>query len=112
MKIGKEDLLQVAKDMTAHQFAMYGLGQVPQETIDKYAEQMLSNEKEVNRIYEKCEEDKVLDYVKDIVTADVKEVTREELALLNENAAPAKPAKKKAAPKKTAKKAAPKADAE
>ena len=104
MKIGKEDLLQVAKDMTAHQFAMYGLGQVPQQTIDKYAEQMLNDEKQINRIYEKCEEDKVLDYVKGIVTADVKEVTREELALLNDNAAPAKPAKKKAPAKnKTAK---------
>ena len=104
MKIGKEDLLQVAKDMTAHQFAMYGLGQVPQQTIDKYAEQMLNDEKQINRIYEKCEEDKVLDYVKGIVTADIKEVTREELALLNDNAAPAKPAKKKApAKKKTAK---------
>ena len=48
-------------------------------------------------------EDKVLDYVKGIVTADVKEVTREELALLNDNAAPAKPAKKKAPAKKAAK---------
>ena len=104
MKIAKEDLLKVAKEMTLQQFAMYGLNQIPQETLEKYAEQMLNDEKQVNRIYEKCEEDKVLDYVKGIVTADVKEVTREELALLNDNAAPAKPAKKKApAKKKTAK---------
>ncbi|MBR5075158.1 MAG: trigger factor [Bacteroidales bacterium] len=104
MKIAKEDLLKVAKEMTLQQFAMYGLNQIPQETLEKYAEQMLNDEKQVNRIYEKCEEDKVLDYVKGIVTAEVKEVTREELALLNDNAAPAKPAKKKApAKKKTAK---------
>ena len=103
MNISKDDLLKVAKAMTAQQFAMYGLGQVPEQTLTQYAEQMLNNEKEVNRIYEKCEEDKVLDYVKGIVTADVKEVTREELALLNDNAAPAKPAKKKAPAKKAAK---------
>ena len=103
MNISKDDLLNVAKAMTAQQFAMYGLGQVPEQTLTQYAEQMLNNEKEVNRIYEKCEEDKVLDYVKGIVTADVKEVTREELALLNDNAAPAKPAKKKAPAKKAAK---------
>ena len=105
MKIGKEELLKTAREMTATQFAMYGLSSVPQETLNQYAEQMLNNEKEMNRVYEKCEEDMVLDYVKGVVTADVKEVTREELALLNENAAPAKPAKKKAAPKKAAKKA-------
>ncbi|MBR4801449.1 MAG: trigger factor [Bacteroidales bacterium] len=104
MKIGKEELLKTAREMTATQFAMYGLSSVPQETLNQYAEQMLNNEKEMNRVYEKCEEDMVLDYVKGVVTADVKEVTREELALLNENAAPAKPAKKKAAPKKPAKK--------
>lgn len=103
MNISKDDLLNVAKAMTAQQFAMYGLGQVPEQTLTQYAEQMLNNEKEVNRIYEKCEEDKVLEYVKGIVTADVKEVTREELALLNDNAAPAKPAKKKAPAKKAAK---------
>lgn len=105
MKIGKEELLKTAREMTATQFAMYGLSSVPQETLNQYAEQMLNNEKEMNRVYEKCEEDMVLDYIKGVVTADVKEVTREELALLNENAAPAKPAKKKAAPKKASKKA-------
>ena len=104
MNITKEDLKKVAREMTATQFAMYGLNQVPEQTLDQYAEQMLNNEKEANRVFEKCEEDKVLDYVKGVIEADVKEVTREELALLNENAAPAKTAKKKAAPKKTVKK--------
>ena len=104
MNITKEDLKKVAREMTATQFAMYGLNQVPEQTLDQYAEQMLNNEKEANRVFEKCEEDKVLDYVKGVIEADIKEVTREELALLNENAAPVKTAKKKAAPKKTVKK--------
>lgn len=105
MKIAKEDLLAVAKEMTANQFAMYGLGSVPEETINQYAEQMLNNEKEINRIYEKCEEGKVVDYVRGLITAVTKEVTREELTELNEKQAAkaAKPAKKAPA-KKSAKK--------
>ena len=105
MKIGKEDLLAVAKEMTASQFAMYGLANVPEETLNQYAEQMLNNEKEINRIYEKCEEGKVVDYVRGLITAVTKEVTREELTELNEKQAAkaAKPAKKAPA-KKSAKK--------
>lgn len=107
MKISREDLLGVAKEMTANQFAMYGIPNVPAETVNQYAEQMLNNEKELNRVYEKCEEDKVLDYVKSIITADVKDVTRDEMAIINDNAAPKaeKPAKKAPAKKTAAKKA-------
>ncbi len=107
MKISREDLLGVAKEMTANQFAMYGIPNVPAETVNQYAEQMLNNEKELNRVYEKCEEDKVLDYVKSVITADVKDVTRDEMAIINDNAAPKaeKPAKKAPAKKTAAKKA-------
>lgn len=106
MKISREDLLGVAKEMTANQFAMYGIPNVPAETVNQYAEQMLNNEKELNRVYEKCEEDKVLDYVKSVITADVKDVTRDEMAIINDNAAPKaeKPAKKAPAKKTAAKK--------
>ena len=99
MKISREDLLGVAKEMTANQFAMYGIPNVPAETVNQYAEQMLNNEKELNRVYEKCEEDKVLDYVKSLITADVKDVTRDEMAIINDNAAPKaeKPARKRTA---------------
>lgn len=107
MKISREDLLGVAKEMTANQFAMYGIPNVPAETVNQYAEQMLNNEKELNRVYEKCEEDKVLDYVKSVITAEVKDVTRDEMAIINDNAAPKaeKPAKKAPAKKTAAKKA-------
>jgi trigger factor len=61
MKISREDLLGVAKEMTANHFAMYGIPNVAAETVNQYAEQMLNNEKELNRVYEKCEEDFVTD---------------------------------------------------
>ncbi len=105
MNITKEDLLNVAKQMTANQFAMYGMPNIPEETLGQYAQQMLNNEKELNRVVERCEEDKVLDYVKGLITADVKQVTHEELAILSDNAAmkASKPAKKAPAKKATKK---------
>ena len=71
--------------------------------LNQYAEKMLNDQKEIGRLYEKCEEDKVLEYVKGVISADVKEVTRDEFASLNGVAAE-KPAKKAPA-KKTSKKA-------
>ena len=106
MKIDKDDLLKVAKDMTVSQFAMYGMPNVPEDYINRYAEQMLNDQKEINRIYEKCEEEKVLDYVKGVITADVKETTRAQMAKLNETASQEKPAKKAPAKKASTKKAA------
>ena len=103
MKIEREDLMKMAKETTARQFAMYGIPNVPEDMLNQYAEKMLNDQKEIGRLYEKCEEDKVLEYVKGVISADVKEVTRDQFASLNGGAAE-KPAKKAPA-KKTAKKA-------
>ena len=103
MKIEREDLMKMAKETTARQFAMYGIPNVPEDMLNQYAEKMLNDQKEIGRLYEKCEEDKVLEYVKGVISADVKEVTRDQFASLNGVAAE-KPAKKAPA-KKTAKKA-------
>lgn len=105
IEIKKEDLLAEAKAMTASQFAMYGMTNVPDEQLAMYAEQLLSEGKETNRIYEKCEENKVLEYVKGVITITDKEVTFDELVMLNAKEADAKEAKKAPA-KKTAKKTA------
>ena len=93
MTMAKEDLLDVAKKITKEQFAMYGMPNVPEDYLNRYAEQMLNDKKEINRIVEKCEEEKVMDYVKSVITADMKEVTREELLKLS-GMAEDKPAKK------------------
>ncbi len=79
IEIGREDLVEAAKKVAKYQFAMYGLNDVPEEQLVKYAESILSNEKEGRRIYEKTEEDKVLAYVKGVVTLDKKDISIEEL---------------------------------
>ena len=79
IQITREDVLAVAKHIAGYQFAMYGLNNVPDEQLTQYAESLLGNEKEGRRIYEKTEEDKVLAYVKGVVSLDVKDITIDEL---------------------------------
>ncbi len=83
MEIKREDVMAVAKKIAAMQFAMYGLNNVPEEQLETYANSLISNEKEGRRIYEKTEEDMVLDYVKNTVTLENKSISIDELQKLN-----------------------------
>lgn len=83
MQITKEELLENAKEIARYQFAMYGLNDVADEQLSHYAETLLSNEKEGRRIYEKAEENKVIDYIKSVVTLEPKEISIDEIAKLN-----------------------------
>lgn len=82
LEIKREDLVAAAKQVAKHQFAMYGLNDVPEAQLDQYAESILANEKEGRRLYEKTEEDKVLVYVKSVVTLNKKDITIEDLQKL------------------------------
>ena len=83
MEITREEVLAVAKQMAKYQFAMYGLNDVPQEQLDSYAEAILANEKEGRRIVEKTEQDKVIGWVKSVVTLEEKEISIEDLQAMN-----------------------------
>ncbi len=83
LQVTKDDLMDNAKKIASYQFAMYGLNNVPVEQLDRYAESLLSDEKEQRRIFEKAEEDLVIDFVKDKVTLVDKKIAREELQKLN-----------------------------
>lgn len=83
MEITRDEVLAEAKKIARMQFAMYGLADVPQEQLDSYANAILSNEKEGRRIYEKTEEDKVIAYVRSVVTLDERSISIEDLQKLN-----------------------------
>ena len=83
IEIRKEDLVAEAKKVAALQFAMYGLNDVPDEQLEQYAQSVMSNEQEGRRIYERTEEEKVLDYVKGVVTVEQKPISIEDLQKMN-----------------------------
>ena len=83
MEITREEVLAAAKQIAKYQFAMYGLNDVPEEQLNHYAESILANEKEGRRIVEKTEQDKVIGYVKSVVTLEEKEISIEDLQKMN-----------------------------
>lgn len=70
IKVEKDDMVQSAVAMARYQFAMYGLNNVPDEHLVKYAESMLSDEKQARSLYERAEENKVIDFIRGHVTID------------------------------------------
>ena len=83
MEITREEVLAAAKQIAKYQFAMYGLNDVPEEQLNHYAESILAHEKEGRRIVEKTEQDKVIGYVKSVVTLEEKEISIEDLQAMN-----------------------------
>ena len=79
LKVTKEDVMAQAKQMAAYQFAMYGMQNVPEEHLTKYAEQILGDRQQADRILEKVQDDLVLDYVRKTVTLDKKKISLEKM---------------------------------
>ncbi|MEN6618877.1 MAG: trigger factor [Rikenellaceae bacterium] len=79
IQVTRENLIDHAKKIASYQFAMYGLQNVSEEQIQKYAESLVANEKESRRLYEKVEDDLVTEYVKSVVSLDKREISIDEL---------------------------------
>ena len=79
MKVEKEDVMKQAKSMAAYQFAMYGMQNVPEEHLNRYAEQLLGDRQQAERIVEKVEDDLVLTWIRRNATLEEKEVSLEQM---------------------------------
>jgi len=79
LQVSKEDIMKQAKKIAAYQFAMYGMQNVPEEHLDKFAEQMLSDKQQIDRIVDKVEDDKAIAYIRETVTIENKKVTLEKM---------------------------------
>lgn len=83
MNVTKEELLKQAKSLAAYQFAMYGMNNVPDDTLTQFAQKTLSDENQARRIYEKVEDDLVLTYVKETVSLEKKKISLEKMREMN-----------------------------
>ena len=79
LKVAKEDLMKQAMSMASYQFAMYGMQNVPEEHLTRYAEQLLSDRQQADRILEKVEDDIALTWVRKTATIENKSVSLEEM---------------------------------
>ncbi|MCC8120057.1 MAG: trigger factor [Bacteroidales bacterium] len=78
VKIEESDLKQLAKLMSYQQFASYGMTNLDEEIIDKYADNMLKEKEYRQRIFDSVSENKVFHVIRNTVTIDEKEVSLDE----------------------------------
>ncbi|MBQ3070432.1 MAG: trigger factor [Tidjanibacter sp.] len=79
VEVKQEDMLAEAKAYAAAQFAQYGMMNVAEEMLSNYAQQILSNKEEANKLIEKVYEQKVIEAVTPLVKVSNKSVTIAEL---------------------------------
>ena len=79
LKVAKEDVMKQAMNMASYQFAMYGMQNVPEEHLTKYAEQLLADRQQADRIIEKVEDDIALTWVRKNATIEKKKISLEKM---------------------------------
>ena len=84
IKIENADIKAAAVEATRAQFAQYGMNNVPQELIEKYAEESMKKQEMINNLVDRSIDRKITDVYKDVVKLDVKEVTLKEFNKLFE----------------------------
>ena len=75
LKIEQKDLQEAAESYVRYQYAMYGMGGVPDDIVKESAKNVLSDEKQFNRVIEQVEDNKVLDAVKGIIKITPKRIS-------------------------------------
>ena len=64
LKIEENDIREAAKAFVTYQYAMYGLGNVPEEMINEAVVNVLQDQKQVERMVEQVEDSKVMAKIK------------------------------------------------
>ena len=77
LKIEDKDLREAAEAYVAYQYAMYGMGNVPQELLKGAAENVMKDENQMRRVTESVEEQKVISAVKEVITQAPKKISVE-----------------------------------
>ena len=77
VKVEEADLLASAKGFAAYQFAMYGMNNVPEEQLEAFAKNILSQEEQGRRILDQVETEKTIAAVREVVTLKKKKISVE-----------------------------------
>ncbi len=84
LKIEQSDLVAAAKKYTRAQFMQYGMGNVPDELLEKYAVDMLKNREQLERLTDAAANEVVVNFVKSQIKVETKTVNRDEFNKLFE----------------------------
>ena len=89
IKVDEAEVHETAKQIARQQFAQYGMTSVPEEAVDRYANDILKDQKAAQQVYNQTYDMKLYGGVRQAVTTDDKEVDVEEFNDLFRNEAAA-----------------------
>ena len=78
IKVEDADLKAVAKDAMRAQFAQYGMTNIPEDVLEKYAEEQLKKRENIDNFVDRAVDVKLTQALKGIVKLNEKEVTLDE----------------------------------
>ena len=82
LKVEKQDIQEAAESYVAYQYAMYGMGNVPQDLIKSSARNILEDENQVRRLEEQVEDNKTISTLRERVTLQSKKISEEKFGAL------------------------------
>lgn len=82
VKVEQSDLMSLAMATVQQQLAQYGMANAPKEMVEKYAQEILKDEKNVQRLAQQSMDFKVFNAIKENVSLDEKDVNVEEFRTL------------------------------
>ena len=78
VKVEREDVVKVVKDVTRMQFAQYGMINVPEEYLDSYVDKLMKEEKNLESYVERASDVKLAEALKKVVKLNEKTVSLDE----------------------------------
>jgi len=78
VKVENADLKAAAKEAIRAQFAQYGMSNVPEDVLEKYADEQLKKEEDVNKYVDFAVDQKLTQVLKNVVSLNAKDVTLDE----------------------------------
>ena len=75
LKIEDKDMVEAAKAYASYQYAMYGMGNVPEQFITDAAMNILKDERQIRNIEESVENEKVVTAVKGLISLPNKRIS-------------------------------------
>ena len=82
LKVEQKDIQEAAESYVAYQYAMYGMGNVPQDLIKSSARNVLEDENQVRRLEEQVEDNKTIAAVREKVTVQTKKIFEDKFRAL------------------------------
>ena len=82
LKVSQEDAKAEAMSFAQMQFAQYGMPSAPADMLENFAKQIMDNKEQLQKIYEKLYEEKVVEYIRGKVKVTEKAVSADDFAKL------------------------------